>query len=66
MNEDKIRQLSTYLKESDELYEFVMSKAKHGRSVSDIIRAALAEQMQQEIAAYHTLQFVKAEILATP
>jgi len=50
MNEEKIKQLSTYLPEDSTLYQAVMSECKHtGNGVSTILRLALSDRYERQL-----------------
>ena len=67
MNEDRIKQLSTYLPEDSTLYQAVMSECKQtGQGVSAILRQALAERYERQLEQARTRQFVGSEVPITP
>jgi len=56
MSENDARvQVATYLRKNDDLYQFIVDKARErGVSVSDVVRMALLDQMQVELVAIRT------------
>ena len=50
-NGDKLKQLCTYLRESDDLYQAVQAESKDtGLSVSDILRLSLNDRYRLQLA----------------
>lgn len=66
-SQDSLKQLSTYLRESDDLYQAIIAEAKNtGLSISDILRLALIERQERKMADYRARGFQPDQVPATP